>query len=1237
MDAAQKLLKNVAILTAAVLLLSTVGLATTLVAPASVAIGATGSNTASVTSSDATVITYTVGSPAYSGGDPAWLTVSPSGSTTTAATASLFFQARNAAGLAAAVHTATVVLAPTTPTGLAAVQITVTYDTSGGGGTGTGTTLVGSKTSVSLNSTTFSDTVNITNTSSGTVVITAATSVATGSTNWLTAVLSGFTITPGGTAILTISGASAGLAAGNYQGTATVTPSDGSPALSITVNFTVGTAVGNGTWVTLPSSVTWNFTTNVGTYPFQTVSVTTTSGQASYSINTTSQSSYHWLLVAANGGLAAYNQTAIPVGSPFTLSVGSQANGLAQGTYTDQAILTDPFGIQQATITVTLNVNGGGASGLTVTPSSVSLSSAVNGAQQSQVINVNSSAGGTLTVNGCAFVNWLTCALPSNATVSPNVPIAFTIYANPSGLAANTYSSTMTIQVGSQSGTLNVSLVVGGGGTGNTLVAPAALTFYYELGTNTSFVPQQKLVIAGTPGAWSSTVAYPTSGAWLSVSPASGTALPDPSVAAGTPTVSADPTGLAVGSYGGSVTINTKGGSQVLQAVLNVVSTTIILPSPAVMIFTAQSGQPKPSPQGLFWGNSDPALTGVAISAAANNTWIKLSNVGDGTATVNVDHTGLPVGVNTGSITLTQPGAGNTPVTVPVILVVSGNGTAGALTFSPSSIALSAVAGSATPGSATLAVSATAATPFAATVAYTTGSNWLTVSPLSGTTPANLTVSASGAGLTAGTYNATINFTANGVVQTVNVTLTVTTSGGGGNISVAPTLLAFSASLGSSPATQSLNVTSASGTAGIPFTVTPITTGGGSWLSTSVGFGTTPLNPLTVTVNSSGLVAGTYTGSILITPTGGTAINIPVTLTVTAAVAISATPTQMSFTYRMGDVAPASQPVTVSGTGSAFSATPTSTGNWLVASPGTGTAPATVNVSINTSGLTTVGTFNGTIVVAGASGATGSSTITVTLTVTSPLPTVTRVTNGASYATTSVSPGEIITLFASDPTHPIGPATPAFLALDANGNVATTIGGVQVTVAGYNCPMIYASATQVSAVVPYEVKFLSAATVLVKFLGQGSNGILMNVTTTLPGLFTFNASGTGEGAILNSDSSVNSSSNPAARGDVVVLYLTGEGDTSPAGVTGKVTTVDLTPGHPLTPGPLLTPSVTIGGQPANWTFAGEAPGFVSGVMQLNVVVPTNISAGNQPVVVTIGGNSSQTPNAGQTGVTVALK
>ncbi len=453
------------------------------------------------------------------------------------------------------------------------------------------------------------------------------------------------------------------------------------------------------------------------------------------------------------------------------------------------------------------------------------------------------------------------------------------------------------------------------------------------------------------------------------------------------------------------------------------------------------------------------------------------------------------------------------------------------------------------------------------------------------------------------------------------VSLTVSTNGGGnsGNVTVSPTSLTFTVQQGSSPGAQSVSVNSASGTAGVGFTVQ--VTSGSSWLTTSANTNNTTPSALTVSVSSSAMQAGTYNGNIQILPTGGNAVNIPVTLTISAAATISATPTTLTFNYRAGDSAPASQPIAVSGSGLAFTATASSTGNWLVASPATGTAPGTVNVSINTTGIST-GTLTGTIVVAGSGGATGSTTITVTLNVTAPLPTITKVTNAASYSAAGVAPGEIITLFASDPAHPIGPATPAGLTLDSSGNVSTSIGGVQVTVGGFACPMIYASATQVSAVVPYQIKQFVSANVVVKFLGQSSNGVPVNVVTTAPGLFTANASGTGPGAIANSDGSTNSPTNPAARGGVVVVYLTGEGETSPAGITGKVTTVAAPP-LPLTPAPLLPISLTIGGQGANYTFAGEAPGFVSGVLQLNVVVPTNITAGDQPIVVTIGGNPSQ--------------
>jgi uncharacterized protein (TIGR03437 family) len=59
------------------------------------------------------------------------------------------------------------------------------------------------------------------------------------------------------------------------------------------------------------------------------------------------------------------------------------------------------------------------------------------------------------------------------------------------------------------------------------------------------------------------------------------------------------------------------------------------------------------------------------------------------------------------------------------------------------------------------------------------------------------------------------------------------------------------------------------------------------------------------------------------------------------------------------------------------------------------------------------------------------------------------------------------------------------------------------------------------------------------------------------------------------------------------------------------------------PKPALTPTATVGGQPADIVYAGAVPFVVAGEFQVNLRVPTNITAGNQPVVVSFGQFKSQ--------------
>ena len=286
---------------------------------------------------------------------------------------------------------------------------------------------------------------------------------------------------------------------------------------------------------------------------------------------------------------------------------------------------------------------------------------------------------------------------------------------------------------------------------------------------------------------------------------------------------------------------------------------------------------------------------------------------------------------------------------------------------------------------------------------------------------------------------------------------------------------------------------------------------------------------------------------------------------------------------------------------------------WITVSgafAGTGTDTVTFVVFPNNS----ASTLSTTVLFAGLSVKVTAAAATAT-----PLAPILAVTNAASFATGAVSPGEIVTLWGNG----IGPATPAYAIVDpSTGKLATTIGGAEVLFNGIPAPMIYASSTQISAVVPYEMAPVASPGVWIKYAGQTSNAFQVTSARTAPGLFTQNSQGFGPGAILNQDNSVNGPSNPAAKGSIVQVYLTGEGQTNPPGVTGAITTATLPPPQ-VTPAPVQPILVSIGGQPAPYAYAGEAPGFVAGLMQLNVQIPSNAPSGNLPITVSIGGNTSQ--------------
>lgn len=228
-----------------------------------------------------------------------------------------------------------------------------------------------------------------------------------------------------------------------------------------------------------------------------------------------------------------------------------------------------------------------------------------------------------------------------------------------------------------------------------------------------------------------------------------------------------------------------------------------------------------------------------------------------------------------------------------------------------------------------------------------------------------------------------------------------------------------------------------------------------------------------------------------------------------------------------------------------------------------------------------------------------------------PAATAAGVLNAASFKGGAVAPGELITIFGSD----MGPAALTTLRLE-NGRVATELNGARVFFDGVAAPMVYTVAGQGAVIVPYSVAGKTSTQMVVEYQGRQSAPVTIPVAAAAPGLFSSNSSGTGQGAIGNQNGSLNSASNPAAVGSVVVLYGTGEGAVTPSVPDGAVNSS-------VFPKPAQPFGVSIGGRSANLLYYGAAPGLVAGIFQANVEVPTGLATGAQPVVVTVGTASSQ--------------
>lgn len=218
--------------------------------------------------------------------------------------------------------------------------------------------------------------------------------------------------------------------------------------------------------------------------------------------------------------------------------------------------------------------------------------------------------------------------------------------------------------------------------------------------------------------------------------------------------------------------------------------------------------------------------------------------------------------------------------------------------------------------------------------------------------------------------------------------------------------------------------------------------------------------------------------------------------------------------------------------------------------------------------------------------------------------TQTGVTNGAGFGQPPLAPGSIATLFGRYFGSPSGMAGSL-----QGGQLGRSIAGLQVTVGGVPAPLFFANRDQVNVQIPFELGSAEDPEIVVSLNDVSSAPVRVMLATGAPGVFE-----TGGTAIaVDGDGMLVTPTAPARSGEVIVVFVTGLGQTAPPLGTGVVPTASASASSEI--------EVTIGGVAARVLYAGVTPGFV-GLYQLNVEVPGDTPTGPQELAVSAAGRVS---------------
>ncbi|MBI3665841.1 MAG: Ig-like domain repeat protein [Acidobacteria bacterium] len=696
--------------------------------------------------------------------------------------------------------------------------------------------------------------------------------------------------------------------------------------------------------------------------------------------------------------------------------------------------------------------------------------------------------------------------------------------------------------------------------------------------------------------------------------------------------ITANPGSLAAGTHQGTITITGRGTTPPTQTVV-VIFTVSPAPSqptlnvqPPVLNFSFLPGaSPAGQPLVLTASGGSVAFTAVAATEDGGN-WLSgsptqgvVNPLAATTLSVLVDPTGLSSGVYSGSVTIN-----GTKVRVVVLIL----GQQPQLALTETGLTFTAVEGGTAGGTQSFGVATTghSVLPWTAQASTSSGGDWLSVSPSSGSTDPSspvppVEVSILPAGLDDGVYYGSIQISApdsQNSPQFVTVVLKVLAAGSQLAVDLQPTGLLFTAVAGgASPSAQSVQVNNLTSTLSVTAAQAIL---GDATATVTVMEG--PPAQVVVQPDITGLGPDVRQGALLLLFSDGTAQTVNLLLLVVApgaaAPAAKALPIVEAAACTPTKLVPLFTQLGTNYNGSNFNV------------PAKWPTPIEVKVVDDCANLITTGSvvatfsngdppLNLTSLGDGRWGATWpaqsvSSAVTITVTASVPPaiiatvqavggvqpnpepPLLGGVVNAASFAPQApLAPGSLISLF--------GASLASNTAYAPSLPLPTQLAGSLAVIRGEPLPLLVTLAGQINAQIPYDIPVNTRLSMFVQMGTAATTPLSLTIAPASPGIFAKNQMGTGQGVIVDLQNRLVEPGNPAKSGDAIVIYCTGLGAVDPPVAAGAAARLS----------PLSTAvnpvAVTIGKVPAQLLFAGLTPSF-AGLYQVNVFVPAGVTPGD---------------------------